>query len=127
MLYSIALLVGLKHIASNNTLTSISTLESRFSIAYQTLVVNDELMGDISCTSWFLQYILVWMFVFTCTPFLFEGFPNEPAAEIALKTARSWVKRNQDKVSDVGFLSRSPRLPLHLFKERGEVEIHPYM
>lgn len=51
MLYSIALLVGLKHIASNNTLTSISTLESRFSIAYQTLVVNDELMGDISCTS----------------------------------------------------------------------------
>lgn len=62
---------------------------------------------------------LVWMSALTCTPFLFEGFPNEPAAEIALKTARSWVRRNQEKVSGVGSLSRSFTLAQHHFREPG--------
>lgn len=29
---------------------------------------------------------------------LFEGFPNEPAAEIALNTVKSWIEENPDKV-----------------------------
>lgn len=28
----------------------------------------------------------------------FEGFPNEPAAEIALNTVKSWIEENPDKV-----------------------------
>lgn len=28
----------------------------------------------------------------------FQGFPNEPAAEIALNTVKSWIEENPDKV-----------------------------
>lgn len=35
---------------------------------------------------------LVFFFLF------FEGFPNEPAAEIALNTVKSWIEENPDKV-----------------------------
>lgn len=32
------------------------------------------------------------------SPFSFQGFPNEPAAEIALNTVKSWIEENPDKV-----------------------------
>lgn len=28
----------------------------------------------------------------------FQGFPNEPAAEIALNTVKDWIEENPDKV-----------------------------
>lgn len=31
------------------------------------------------------------------------GFPNDPAAEIALDTVRDWLRENKDKVSAVHF------------------------
>lgn len=34
---------------------------------------------------------------FSLLPFL-PGFPNEPAAEIALNTVKSWIDENPDKV-----------------------------
>lgn len=34
--------------------------------------------------------------------FLSAGFPNEPAAEIALKTVRDWILSNQDEVGATG-------------------------
>lgn len=30
-----------------------------------------------------------------------KGFPNEPAAEIALNTVKKWIKENPDKVGQV--------------------------
>lgn len=30
--------------------------------------------------------------------FSFQGFPNEPAAEIALNTVKSWIEENPDQV-----------------------------
>lgn len=31
----------------------------------------------------------------------FQGFPNEPAADIALNTVKRWIKENPDKVGQV--------------------------
>lgn len=36
--------------------------------------------------------------LFFCFPFLCLGFPNEPAADIALKTVKRWIEDNPDKV-----------------------------
>lgn len=30
-----------------------------------------------------------------------QGFPNEPAADIALNTVKRWIKENPDKVGQV--------------------------
>lgn len=35
-------------------------------------------------------------------PSLSTGFPNEPAAEIALKTVHDWIVSNQDEVGATG-------------------------
>uniref|UniRef100_A0AAY4E919 Macro domain-containing protein n=1 Tax=Denticeps clupeoides TaxID=299321 RepID=A0AAY4E919_9TELE len=40
---------------------------------------------------------------FPCISTGIYGFPNEPAAEIALRTARSWLKKNRDEVERVIF------------------------
>lgn len=32
------------------------------------------------------------------SPLSLLGFPNEPAAEIALNTVKSWIEENPDKV-----------------------------
>ncbi|XP_048125544.1 ADP-ribose glycohydrolase MACROD2 isoform X3 [Alosa alosa] len=40
---------------------------------------------------------------FPCISTGIYGFPNEPAAEIALKTVRSWIRRNRDEVDRVIF------------------------
>lgn len=48
---------------------------------------------------WYLHvvYNRYWHFFF-CFPFLCLGFPNEPAADIALKTVKRWIEDNPDKV-----------------------------
>ncbi|XP_012685345.2 ADP-ribose glycohydrolase MACROD2 isoform X1 [Clupea harengus] len=40
---------------------------------------------------------------FPCISTGIYGFPNEPAAEIALRTTKSWVRRNRDEVDRVIF------------------------
>lgn len=77
MLYNIAHLeVGLKYIASNNILTSISRLESRSNIPYQTLAVNDELNGGFSCASWFLHDVWSGCWYLTVPRFCLKGSPT---------------------------------------------------
>lgn len=39
------------------------------------------------------------------------GFPNEPAAEIALNTVKSWIEENTDKVGHVSLLLKK-QLPI---------------
>lgn len=44
-------------------------------------------------------------------PLSFQGFPNEPAAEIALNTVKSWIEENPDKV---GHARQNVRLKQYL-------------
>ncbi|KAL7877017.1 hypothetical protein SRHO_G00036600, partial [Serrasalmus rhombeus] len=39
---------------------------------------------------------------FPCISTGIYGFPNEPAADIALKTVRDWVEENKDEVGAFG-------------------------
>lgn len=32
--------------------------------------------------------------------FISTGFPNDPAAEIALKTVKGWIEKNKDEVGE---------------------------
>lgn len=39
-----------------------------------------------------------------------QGFPNEPAADIALNTVKRWIKENPDKVGQVWVMQIQIRL-----------------
>lgn len=39
--------------------------------------------------------------VFSVPSSALQGFPNEPAADIALNTVKKWIKENPDKVGQV--------------------------
>lgn len=56
-------------------------------VSFYTLLLLDSHVG----------YNWHWRCFFFLLPFL-PGFPNEPAAEIALNTVKSWIEENPDKV-----------------------------
>lgn len=56
-------------------------------VSFYTLLLLDSHVG----------YNWHWRCFFFLLPFL-PGFPNEPAAEIALHTVKSWIEENPDKV-----------------------------